>query len=383
MDLLPTLFKKTSTGAIQTWRIDVQTDAVGNGVIIATYGQQGGKLQTTRDVISEGKNIGKSNATSPFGQAQLEAEAQWEKKQKRGYTTSVTDAAEGVVDTAFVTGGVEPMLAQSFAKHGSKIRFPAFTQPKLDGHRCIAIVKDGVATLWSRTRKPITGVPHVVAALEAAGLPDVVLDGELYNHDYRDKFEELTSFIKRPEPKPGHEVVEYHVYDIINDQPFAKRYLTLVGLPNGGFDEDGAFVAGEPIVVVQTIEVADEVEAMEAFASFIDQGYEGAMLRNYASPYVHKRSFDLQKVKTMADAEFEIVGVEEGRGKLAGKGIFVCRTADGATFGVKMRGELDSLTDFLKNSDSYIHKMLTVQYQGLTNGGVPRFPVGLRLYQAL
>lgn len=372
MNNLPTLYKKTSTGAIQTWRIDVEADAVGNGVIIATYGQQGGKLQSTRDVVSEGKNLGKVNATSPLGQAQLEAQAQWEKKQKRGYTTSVADAAEGVVDSAFVVGGIEPMLAKSYADHAAKIRFPAFTQPKLDGHRCIAMLRDGLWTLWSRTRKPITGVPHIINALTISGIGgEMTLDGELYNHDYRDRFEELTSFIKRTDPKPGHEAVQYHVYDVVEDAPFNDRLADLDSLRQN---------TDEPIVVVETFEVADEDAAMNAFAMFVDQGYEGAILRNYASPYVHKRSFDLQKVKTMADAEYEIVSVEEGRGKLAGKGIFVCKTVDGATFSVKMKGALDSLAVFLSHADDYTGKMLTVQYQGITNDNkVPRFPIGLRI----
>lgn len=378
MEQLPTLYKKTSTGAIQTWRIDVE-----GSTIIATYGQQGGKLQSTRDVIAEGKNVGKANGTTAAQQAELEAIAQWTKKQKRGYTQNVEDASAGVVDSAFVVGGVEPMLAQSFAKHGSKIRFPAFTQPKLDGHRCIAMRVSGVWSLWSRTRKPITGVPHIIAALNASTIVcktssgetviegDLVLDGELYNHDYRDRFEELTSFIKRPDPKPGHEAVQYHVYDVVTDMPFSARALRL---------EDIAGSTVEPIVVVETMMVRDEDEAMAAFATFIDQGYEGAMLRNGGSAYVNKRSMDLQKVKTFDDGEYEIVAVEEGRGKLAGKGIFVCKTADGATFSVKMKGSLDSLADFLKNADNYIGRMLTVQYQGITNDNkVPRFPIGLRL----
>lgn len=370
MNNLPTLYKKTSTGAIQTWRIDVEVDDVGNGVLIATYGQQGGKLQSTRDVISEGKNIGKANATSPLGQAQLEATAQWEKKQKRGYTTSAGDAAQGVVDATYVTGGVDPMLAQSFAKHGARIRFPAFAQPKLDGHRCVAIVRDGKATLWSRTRKPITGVPHIVGALEIPGMVDCVLDGELYNHDYRDRFEELTSFIKRPDPKPGYEAVQFHVYDLVNDRRFVERTRDL---------RDILFFTNDSIVTVETIAVADEDEAMDAFAAFVEQGYEGAMLRNGESFYVGKRSMDLQKMKEFDDGEHEIVRVVEGRGKLAGKGIFICKTAAGDEFGVKMKGALDTLAVFLEKPELYIGKMLTVQYQALTAAGIPRFPIGLRV----
>lgn len=366
---LPTLYKKTSTGAIQQWSVEVE-----GSTIIATYGQQGGKLQTARDTIAEGKNIGKSNETTPEQQAEAEAQSQWEKKCKKGYVQNASDASAGEVDEEFISGGVSPMLAQSFAKHGHKIVFPAFAQPKLDGHRCIAMRVDGTWTLWSRTRKPITGVPHIIAALDASGVDaDITLDGELYNHDYRDRFEELTSFIKRPEPKPGHEVVQYHVYDLVTDVPFFDRLQTLRSTITNELD------GVDPIVLVDTRLVKDEDEAMDSFADYTGQGYEGSMLRNAASPYVQKRSYDLQKVKSADDGEFLVIDVESGRGKMMGKAVFVCETAEGSRFNVKMKGALEGLRRYLDEPSLAVGKQLTVQFQGLTAYGIPRFPIGLRL----
>lgn len=374
---LPTLYKLTSTGAIQTWTIDVQ-----GSTIITNYGQLNGKLQEARDTIAAGKNIGKSNETTPAQQAQLEAQSQWEKKCKKGYVQHLADAKAGNVDATFIAGGVSPMLAQSYAKHGHKITYPAFVQPKLDGHRCVAVVdSNGKATLWSRTRKPITGVPHIVAALEALELTDVTLDGELYNHDYRDRFEELTSFIKRPEPKPGHEAVQYHVYDMVSSQKFSIRSLMLRDL----IDNNPLYVwkddldVTSAIIRVDTISVADQDDVGVAHEGYMIEGYEGAMLRNANSLYVEKRSYDLQKIKEFDDAEFTIVDVVEGRGKMAGKAIFVCESGD-STFNVKMKGELDSLAQYLSDPSLAVGKSLTVQFQGYTNdANVPRFPIGLRI----
>lgn len=365
MKHFPTLYKKTSTGAIQTWNVSVD----GN-VIVADYGQLGGKIQTARDVIREGKNLGKKNATTPEEQAELEAFAQWEKKRKKHYQESIEAVEAGEVDSSVIAGGILPMLAQSYNKHAAKIIFPAAVQPKLDGHRCIAVVKDGEVTLWSRTQKPITGVPHIVEELELLDLPDgTVLDGELYNHDYRDRFEELTSFIKRPEPKPGCEAVEYHVYDTVNQWTFEFRQH---------FVEYN--VEALHLMPVETINVEDESAMWEAFAHFTEQGYEGLIVRNWDSAYVNKRSYDLQKVKEFDDAEFQIVNVVEGRGKLAGKGIFVCATADGDTFQCKMTGPLEDLAEYLEHKERYVGHLLTVQYFGITNASsVPRFPVGLRV----
>lgn len=360
---LPKLFKISSVGAQQEWEISTE-----DNVIVTKWGRVGGKIQETRDVIKEGKNQGRSNETSPKQQAEAEATSQWEKKLKSGYVKSLDAAEAGEVDDV-IEGGVSPMLAKRFDEQGDKIVYPAFAQPKFDGHRCLAVVDGkGVCTLWSRTRKPITGLPHIVKAIEELDLKNMVLDGELYNHDYRNNFEALTSFIRNPEPKEGYEVVQFHVYDIAGSGSFRYR--------NGQLN---MIVRYEPLVRVETKEVNDEDELMEFFEDCLAKGYEGAMVRNAAGLYVNKRSVDLLKIKEFQDAEFEIVDVEEGRGKLAGKAIFVCQNKQGTRFKAKMKGNQDELAKYWKKPALAVGRMLTVQYQGMTGkSGVPRFPVGLR-----
>jgi len=206
-----------------------------------------------------------------------------------------------------------------------------------------------------------------------------VLDGELYNADYRDKFEELSSFIRQVTPKAGHEVVQYHVYDLADPELTFERRLTKLEGMIGTSDSPKSTI----VIPVQTMLVANEEELMVAFEYFLDQGYEGAMVRNAKGLYVFKRSADLQKIKEFDDAEFEIVGIEEGRGKLAGHGIFNCKTGDGTVFAAKMKGETEKLKDFYENPQKYIGRMLTVKFQGMTKYGKPRFPVALRLQEAL
>ena len=356
----PTLFKKTSTGASQSWSI-----AVAHNTITTRWGQVGGAQQTTTDTITAGKNIGRSNATTAAEQAVLEAQSQWEKKLKRGYVQDLESAQVGKVD-ASIAGGIFPMLAHPFRDHADKIVYPAYAQPKLDGHRCIAMASG----LWSRTRKPIVSMPHITAALEPI-LNGVALDGELYHHGYRERFEALSSLIRPEYAKPGHEVVQYHVYDCAMSGPFSERLTHLRHM---------LATVKHPLVLVETVLVHDEDELMAAFELFRAQGYEGAIVRNAAGLYVNKRSYDLQKVKEFDDAEFRIVGVKEGRGKLAGHGIFECVTKAGAPFEAKMIGALAELRKYYENPALAVGKLLTVQYQGLTNkSGVPRFPVALRI----
>jgi DNA ligase-1 len=341
------------------WQIEVN-----DNVITTRFGREGGKIQETRDTIETGKNTGKANETTASEQAALEAKSLWQKKVSRGYTE---DGKEPDL------GGIEPMLAHRFDQHGHKIQYPAFVQPKLDGHRCIAVIDQaGKATLWTRQRKPITGVPHIVEAVErwARGHRPMsgILDGELYNHDYRDNFEDLTGFIRSPTPKLGYGVVEYHIYDIAESGSFSHRFSVL-----------NTFPLYSPLQKVETVEVTDEDSLMLAYESFVAQGYEGAIVRNMDSEYANHRSFDLQKIKEFVDEEFVIVGVEGGRGKMAGHGIFVCQTANGLVFRAKMQGTLSELTQYYRNSRAYIGKKLTVQFQGYTQTGIPRFPVALRI----
>jgi len=369
----PKLYKKTSTGKQQQWSIWVL-----NNEIHTAWGQTNGVMQKTVDVVKTGKNVGKKNETSAEKQAELEAQALWEKKLKKGYNQTAVAAMAGEVD-AIIEGGISPMLAHSYKDHGHKIEWPAYVQPKLDGHRCIAVVEDGKCTLWSRTRKLITGVPHIAAEVERrcadAGINDIVLDGELYNHAYRNKFEELTSFIRQKAPKDGHTVVQYHVYDIVKDASFQARNVHLTAL----LVDDVYPMSESTVLLVETLAANDEAAMQEAFADFLDKGFEGAMVRNGEGKYVNKRSYDLLKVKEFADAEFEIVGVEEGRGKLAGHAVFVCRNERDQDFRAKMMGETSKLKLYWDNPSLAIGRMLTVKYQGLTADGIPRFPVGVRM----
>ena len=382
----PILYKKTSTGAIQFWQIETEVQYNDGergeiqgippyGLIYTKYGQiDTGSPQTTVDTIKEGKNVGKKNETTPVEQADAEAKAKWEKQKKKGYVESIKDAQNDKLDD-LIEGGVVPMLAQSFNKHAHKISYPCYVQPKLDGLRCIAVIEDGACTLWSRTRKPIKSCPHIIQELEAIFEGQTLtLDGELYNHEYKTNFEKIVSLVRQEEPDPEHYLVQYHIYDTVADAPFGMRSETIAKWLED-LDESSS------LKIVQTSIVSAEDNVMYWFDLFKKMGYEGAMLRNGASEYVNKRSYDLQKVKEFDDAEYTIVGAEEGRGKLAGHvGAFICEGPKGQPFKAKMSGDTQKLAWYFRNPQSYLGKRLTVQYQGLTGKeGVPRFPVGLRI----
>ena len=368
MKTLPTLYKLTSTGAIQTWSI-----GVAKNVIVTEHGQKGGKITHNEETIKEGKNIGRSNETTPEEQALAEATSKWESKIKKGYVEEIERAAAGEKD---IDGGYDCQLAHKFSDHGHKIKYPAYEQPKLNGHRCLAIVDNGVATLWSRTRLPIKSSPHIVKELEAiyrTGYHEV--DGELYNHAYKDKFEELASLIRQEVPAANCTEIQYHVYDKRMDGGFADRIETLANNLHGYEMLNGMC---KYIKLTETIRVKDEEEMMSAFEHFLAVGYEGAMARNAEGPYVGKRSYDLQKIKKFLDEDYPIIGIKEGRGSYVGCGIFICGLPNGKTVDVKMRGPKEKLQLFLRNENTWAGKRLVVKYQYISKYGIPIFPVGER-----
>lgn len=365
--ILPPLYELSSNGNVKVWQIKV-VDNESTSDIVTSFGILNGKMQETSDTISEGKNHGKANATTAAQQARAEAQSKWEKKKKKGYVDSITKAEALEVDE-IITGGIEPMLAHSFAKSGDKLSYPACTQPKLDGIRCVAIKKGDEITLWTRTRKPITSCSHIIEAIKK-NFPDIdiTLDGELYNHALKSNFERIVHAVKRDHATEDSSLIEYHVYDVIAEGTFIERTKEIENLLH-------------PLVPVTTEIVDDEVTMLKNFQQYQSQGYEGLMIRNKDSFYETKRSYHLQKVKEFEDAEYLIIGASEGRGKLQGTlGTLTCQTENGAKFEVKLTGNQEENAKYLKDHSLWKDQYLTVKFQGLTEKtGVPRFPVGLRV----
>src|ERR1035437_2893435 len=137
----PQLYKQTNLGKVQAWLVSVDGKKV-----TTTFGLTDGKKQTTTDIVKAGKNLGKSNATTPESQAVPQAQQEFDGKLKEGYVANLTAA----MATKNTRGAVEPMLAFPIEKKEKYAVFPALAQPKLDGLRCIAIIEIGRASCRER-----------------------------------------------------------------------------------------------------------------------------------------------------------------------------------------------------------------------------------------
>jgi ATP-dependent DNA ligase len=326
-------------------------------------GIEGGKIVVSGWQYPTAKNVGRSNATTIAEQVKAEVEAEYTKKQNQGkYHTSVGESIY------FGAKFFECMLADKYdAKKHNK--FPYYSQPKLDGVRCL-VSREG---MQSRNGKPILSAPHIRKVLEPffQKYPDVVLDGELYNHDLKNDFEKIISLARKSKPtdadlQESKEMIQYWIYDAIMDLNFRGRKNFI----------DQNLSSSVSTRIVDTYMIEDEQSVQTMLSHYLEQGFEGQMLRVPDSPYEGKRSKNLIKHKEFEDDEFEIVSIEEGKGNWAGAAKRIeIRLKDGTTQFSGVRGSFDMLKDLLYNADEYIGTDVTVRYQNKTEDDKLRFPV--------
>jgi ATP-dependent DNA ligase len=381
MPTFPTLFGEASTGKVKQWSIRVFEDN-GLAVIEIQHGYHNGKLQTNQKVISEGKNIGKRNETTPLQQAISEAQSQWIKKKENGYSEQLSSDSSSSTNQpndsdeklpissrskGFDADVPSVMLAHDYNKRSKDIQYPCYVQRKFDGTRCVAIPSKG---LFSRNKKSHPHLQHIVQEINRLP-PSFILDGELYSDTLT--FQEIVGLVKRDKltetDKQKQLQIKLYVYDIIRDQPYHLRYVNLQLLfRKYKFNH---------LVFVQTELCQNEEEMKQKHNQYVEEGFEGIMLRNKDGLYKGTRSADLQKYKQFFDAEYEVIGFQEGQGLEEGCVIWTCKTSDGKIFSCRPRGSREDRQEMFHNGKSYIGKKLTVRFQEETDDGLPRFPVGI------
>jgi len=254
---------------------------------------------------------------------------------------------------------------------------PTFIQPKLDGVRCvIQYSKEYGVKAYSRTGKPWLNIDHIRMQLWDffQKYPDVILDGELYNHDLRDNFEKIISLVRKQKPTvedrlDAEDLTQFHCYDIIDEElPFDQR---------NEFINQSLMLLGDSIYIVDTRDVFDEKMAKAFHKVNLKDGYEGSIVRTNDT-YACKRSHNLRKFKDFSDAEATIVGYEEGKGKRIGTlGKFIMRDDDGNEFGCPPgKGyNYKDMSNLLHRAEDYIGARATFTYFERTKAGSYRHPL--------
>jgi len=345
------LYQRTKTNAINQWRVYT----IGNK-LFTEFGQVGGKLQTTCGQECIATNVGRSNERNPIQQAEFEAEAMIKNQLRLKYSLTIDDAMET---------RVQPMLANDGKK--VQLKFPVDVQRKYDGLRCMRVSKDGKNKLMSRGNK-IYDVKHIKEELSKMFPDNVMTDGELYIHGV--SLQTINSWVKREQIDTYK--IEYHIYDMPGSGTWKERREYLKNIKFNGC-----------VKFVETFTVNSIEEIIRLHDQFIQEGYEGAIIRLHDGIYEFgKRSRSLLKWKNFEDKEFKIVGIKSGTGKMSECPIFACKNdINDKIFDVVPLGTMEERKILF--TESNIGKMMTVKFIGRTEDGIPKFAVGkvIRSYE--
>ena len=267
----------------------------------------------------------------------------------------------------------KPMLAYPVSDKPINYDNKISMQPKLDGVRCLIQYDAGKVTAYSRTGKVWQNIEHIIVNLYKFfdKHPDVVLDGELYNHDYKDNFEKIISMVRKTKPTEearaeSRDNVQFHCYDIVDE--------TLT------FEERNYFINKHVkpsycVYHVPTRAVGDKNLAKMIHKQNLKNGYEGSILRTN-DVYQCKRSHSLRKFKDFSDAEATIIDFVEGKGKRKGTiGKFMAVDADGNVFGMPVMDKFKYLQENFKAMQGWLGKTATFTYFERTKAGSYRHPL--------
>lgn len=300
---------------------------------------------------------------------------------------------------------MKPLLAHVYEPH--RVTFPCFCQPKLNGIR--ALYQAG--RFQSRDEHPFSAelLDHLARPLRSAFTDNIILDGELYVHEW--SLQRINGAVTpvRKEEKEDTKKVGYHVFDVVD---FNKSFEERCKIRQNGIATIWANSPERQIKNVLTRRVLNEKEANWSYVEFVFEGYEGMMYRLGDCPYTRpkqeklshpdfdpnyrarflsdqdNRCWHLLKRKSWQDDEFICVGVEEGEGKYKDAvGALRCNTrqlkqgtfTEVATFTVS--GGLTDLqrAKYWDHPELIIGHQIKVKYLCLSEAGTPLNPTILAI----
>lgn len=291
--------------------------------------------------------------------------------------------------TSFSVQLAESLSVQHEPNNGVIIRdvveYPIRVEPKLDGLRCVAVKHNGEVTMFTRNGSVVDTLPTIRMALEAAPWDDFVLDGEAMGRDWNESASVVMSHKKNKDDSG----MIYNVFDAMHfddwrDQINGTNVEDRVNLVS----ELVAAIGNQCVLQVEGITANNEQQLMSFYASCMEKGYEGVMLKILSAPYVFKRTDAVKKMKPVATYEGVIVGSYDGRrgskreGMWGGFEVLLPNgviTKVGGGYTDKLKAEIDL------DPESYIGKIVEMEGQpdpmtktGLTVDGKVRFPVFCR-----
>ena len=290
------------------------------------------------------------------------------------------------------------MLAQPMNEKTLKnIKFPAISQLKADGMRCIAFITSNNVRMFSRNGteiicEPLKNTLMTIGQIEENLLSDnvtLMLDGELICYKDNKLLDRKTSngicnkVLKGTANKEELDLIHMQLWDIVKvdsntfnpleDRPYEKRLDDLYNILLN-------MIIFSKLEVIPTEVVNSMEEALEHFQKMLSQGLEGTILKNQDAKWSNTRSKDLVKLKEENTIDLLVVDIEEGSGDFeGGLGAIICETSDkklrvrvGTGFSFEDRGFVNDLSNGKKVvkqiksleevSKNYLGKIVEVKY---------------------
>jgi len=279
----------------------------------------------------------------------------------------------------------KPMLAAKI-KTLKDIKFPVIVSPKLDGIRCLRI--NGKAL--SRSFKPIANkhINKLISENLVDGMDGEVLSGTT--------FQDCSSAVMSHKGEPK---FIFHAFDYVSSDIAMPYWERVFELDNIVEKLNLPWLVAVPHYVVSGLNEFNYYEQL-----FLEQGYEGIIVRDPEGPYKCGRSTLKQgwllKMKSESDSEAQVLGFEEmmhneneketnelGHSKRSaskeGKvpantlGKFLCRDIkSGVEFaiGTGQGLTLELRQEIWNNQSKYVGKLIKYRYQDVGVKEKPRCP---------
>lgn len=389
------LVSKDNKGKIRVVEIDYEWDDNRRGYVIRRKtSQYGGKVTVQPEIWIF---AGKAKRTVSE-QVKLEYNSHLKKYQDKGY--KILPSNIDLKDSPSVQAFVEEQMGEGvsdsngfkkhmLAKQADKVATSVFDKlkywyasRKIDGVRCSFYYKDGEVRTASRGGEHydysttfMRHNPKLIQFFE--NHPDIVLDGELYKHGK--SLQQISGAARLEKDTAGMDWLEYYIYDVMDSSKmFEERLEVLHDIESElslGFNPNKEWEEGElRFQMVPQEKVVGWTNIQKLHDKYVSEGFEGAVIRDPSKVYnFGGRTNAMIKVKMYKDAEFEIVGYEEGL--RPEDMVFVCQTELGARFEAKPMGPRELKYEYLDRMDEIIGKMATVKYFYLSDEGVPLQPV--------
>lgn len=257
---------------------------------------------------------------------------------------------------------------------------------KIDGGRIIALKENGQVSFYTRAGQRYEGLVDLEKDMTEL-LPDgICLDGEITLLDNKgipskEAYKQAMKITRKDGEKHG---VKMLVFDFMSAEQFRNQYCPSDWSARRTTVEAIFGCAKQPLKYFELLPVLYCGTDISMITKFLDEAIandqEGVMINICDAKYEFKRTNSLLKVKKMNTLDLEIIGFEEGEGRLSGTlGAILVRYKDGNIVKVGSGFSDELRKEIWQNRNIWQGRICEIQYFEETSnadGGISlRFPV--------